>query len=856
MEPPLPDSILVDFLGRLLADRAAGAANTLADYQALYPGHERAVQAEYLRATTGSRASVASTGASQGRASPAARMASPAAGDAGRVAHYRLVRELGRGGQGTVWLAHDERLERPVALKLVPRSPLVEDLAPRFRREAQLAGRVEHPGLCAVYDVGFDDAVAWLALRYVEGTTLARRLADGPLPREQALALIEGAARALHAAHEAGILHRDVKPGNLMITPGGEAVVLDFGVARPDEDGPPLTLTGDALGTPAYMAPEQLGSARASRGSGAPRLSPERRSPDRRVPDRRVPDRRVDDRRVPDRRVDVWALGVTLHEALLCRRPFEAPTREGLVHAILTTEPDLPAGLGRDLCVVLRTALCKDLDRRYRTALDLAEDLRRVRRHEPILARPAGPIVRLLSWGRRNPGLAASLGALAVVVLGALVVTGSLLAETRATLADVTRLSDQKVTRDLLDEQRTLWPAEPERLAAMEAWLAAAQPVLAREAQHRQALAEAAAGSGITDAWMHEQLAQLLPALDELRAAVSSVQARMDFARSVGRLTLEEPHAAWEAAAAAVGADPRFEGLALRPQSGLVPLGADRDSHLQEFAVLQTGVVPTRDAGTGKLAIDEASAVVLVLVPGGLTHVGATPETDAWCGRWDGPIQTLRLDPFLLSRFEMTQGQWQRHTGSNPSTYGPGSRLLDAERPLQHPVEGVTWADADRVTRELGLTLPTEAQWEHAARAGTTTPWWTGAEPESLAGAADLADDYARTHGGHDAWKYVDWMDDGFTAHAPVGSYAANAFGLHDVIGNVSEWCLDTWEDWDVQHPRDGDGFCSVDETAHNYRGGGFLHGPAEARSSTRNGGPPAFFSYYVGLRPARALER
>ncbi|HTE04848.1 MAG TPA: serine/threonine-protein kinase, partial [Planctomycetota bacterium] len=570
MEPALPDSILVDFLGRLLADRAAGGTRTLADYQALYPGHEGALESEYQRATSQDETL-------HSRDRSARDDANGADPDAPRVAHYRLVRELGRGGQGTVWLARDERLNRSVALKLVPRSPLVEDLAPRFRREAQLAGRLDHPGICAVYDVGCDDSVAWMALRFVEGVTLARRIAAGPLPREEALSLLEGAARALHVAHEGGIVHRDVKPANLMITPAGEPVVLDFGVARPDEDGPPLTLTGDAIGTPAYMAPEQVGSAR------APRLAD-------------------GSARMPDRRVDVWALGVTLFEALTGRRPFAAPTREGLVHAIVAQEPELPRSLGRDLCVVIATALAKDADRRYRTALDLADDLRRVRRREPILARPAGPGTRLWSWSRRNRRLAASLFALAVVIVGALAVTFVLLARTRETLADVTRLADQKLARDLLASEQALWPAAPERQAAFSAWLGEARAVLAREPLHCDVLAAAAAGTGLTDSWMREQLDQLLLELAKLAVSVENVQHRLEFARDVDRITLEEPRAAWEAAAAAVAADPRFDGLLLRPQRGLLPIGADPDAGLQEFALVQSGTVPERDPQTRKLA--------------------------------------------------------------------------------------------------------------------------------------------------------------------------------------------------------------------------------------------------------------
>jgi serine/threonine protein kinase/formylglycine-generating enzyme required for sulfatase activity len=808
----LPDTLLVDLLARMLSDRAGAGLRPLADYQSDFPGHAAAVESEWRRLQQGSATEA------------------PAA-DGRRVGPYRLLRELGRGGQGTVWLAHDERLRRQVALKIVPRSPLVEDLAPRFRREAEVAGGLDHPGLCPVYDVGHDESVAWIALRYVEGETLAHRIARGPLPRDEALRLIESAARALHVAHAAGVVHRDVKPGNLMITPAGDAVVLDFGVARPQEGGPPITLTGDALGTPAYMSPEALG--------GAARL---------------------------DARADVWALGVSLFEALAGRRPFAGPTREALVQSVMHGALELPRKWDRDLGLVLRTALSREPAARYRTAADLAEDLRRLRAHEPILARPTSAARRLLRWRRRNPALANSLAALALVLVAGLIVTALLLASTRRSLADVRRLSDHKLARDLEAQAETLWPAVPDRVPGMQGWLQQAQAVLGRRELHAQALAAAggapepappaeASSQDIEGAWLRESLAQLLAELGSLQTLADDVQRRLDFARSVDRLTLEEPREAWHTAAAAVAADARFDGLVLAPQRGLIPLGADPDSRLQEFALLATGHTPARDAA-GHLLLDDESAAVLVLVPGGPTTVGASPETDAWCAEWDGPPQSVRLDPFLIGKHELTQGQWMRHTGSNPSTYGKPSKEDGRDHPARHPVESVSFLDATRVLAQLGLELPTEVQWEHAARAGTTTPWWCGAEPISLQGCANVADRYAQVHGGIPSWHYSPEIDDGVLLHAAVGSYRANAFGLHDVAGNVTEWTRSTWEDWARFHPRDGDGACPGEETAPVVRGGTYAGGATEVRSSLRQGEPPSFKSFMLGLRIARRLER
>jgi serine/threonine protein kinase/tetratricopeptide (TPR) repeat protein len=340
-----------------------------------------------------------------------------------RIGEYVVLRTLGRGGQGTVYLAEDPRLGRKVALKVLEGFDAgAGEAVERLRREAVAVSALRHPGICAVYEARVDARPPYLAMQYVEGETLAAHIAatrgrlsgssfgtrstiveqvdlttNAAPPPEPAAAptaaapprlsaaevdayvrIAEGAARALHAAHEAGIVHRDVKPGNVMIAADGAPVLLDFGLARREEaDAVSLTHAGELCGTPAYMSPEQLGR-------GAVRV---------------------------DARTDIWSLGATLYECLALRRPFEAPTREGLYREILVRDPDslrraCPAA-PRELEAVVLTALAKERDRRYQTALDFAEDLRRVRSHEPVRARRAGPLRRLALFARREPARAA-----------------------------------------------------------------------------------------------------------------------------------------------------------------------------------------------------------------------------------------------------------------------------------------------------------------------------------------------------------------------------------------------------------------------------------------------------------------
>ena len=245
---------------------------------------------------------------------------------------YRLLHEVGRGGMGAVWLAHDELLGRDVALKRLGQFEGPQRQA-RVQREAQLAARLSHPNVVTVFDLAEEGETRWLVMEYVEGTTLSRLAADrGGLPHAEAVAIIRQAAEALRVAHAAGIVHRDVKPSNLIVGTDGTTKLTDFGIARGEADDT-LTATGILTGSPAYLAPEV-----ASGGPATPAS-------------------------------DVWSLGATVYQSLTGRPPYDLGENvvAGLLRIVQDDPPRLPAGSGA-LGTVLAATMVKDPERRWTAA--------------------------------------------------------------------------------------------------------------------------------------------------------------------------------------------------------------------------------------------------------------------------------------------------------------------------------------------------------------------------------------------------------------------------------------------------------------------------------------------------------
>ncbi|MCC7015500.1 MAG: SUMF1/EgtB/PvdO family nonheme iron enzyme [Planctomycetes bacterium] len=373
--------------------------------------------------------------------------------------------------------------------------------------------------------------------------------------------------------------------------------------------------------------------------------------------------------------------------------------------------------------------------------------------------------------------------------------------------------------------------------------------------------------------WWNRQLVKLVSDLEALRDPQTGlmndvlaepfgwgVAKRYAFAQSIGERSVDgaEAKRLWSEAIAAIKASPKYGGLEIAPQLDLLPIGRDPDSLLWEFAHLQTGDPAVRGAD-GKLVLTEETGLVFVLIPGGTFWMGAQNKPgaqnhDPLAGSEEGPVHEVELSPYFLSKYEMTQGQWQRIAATNPSGYQPPGGWAPS---LLHPVEQVNWPKCFDLLESLGLSLPSEAQWECGARGGTTTAWWTGQERESLRGMVNLADQTAKKAGA--PWPdFNDWpeLEDGSVVHCAVGKYAANGFGLHEVAGNVWEWCLDGYDSGFYGKQSGKDPLLPWSGTSIRVaRGGGFGASASYARSAVRITSPPEPRNVLLGLRPSRALR-
>ncbi|MCC7397672.1 MAG: SUMF1/EgtB/PvdO family nonheme iron enzyme [Planctomycetes bacterium] len=907
--PALPDDLL-DRLFRTLYGPADQRDHDLAALYAAEPQHAEAMRSHAEWSTTMQEA----THLEPGESGPARWLRRWSLAPGTTFGPYRIVEALGSGGMGTVFAARRLADDALLALKVLHPGVLRHPEAKRrFAREAQVLERLRHPGICEQVDFGELEGCPFLVMRLVNGPTLAERITfarrlgkttgfdDALLPdttrsrsptghgvgRHLAatLHLLEQLAAALQVAHEHGVVHRDVKPGNIMLDADGRPVLVDFGLATHGAHTT-LTATGDLLGTPAYMAPEQV-----------------RRGADE-----------------PDAQADVYSLGAVLFECLTLRAPFVANSHGALLAAIARTAPpalrDLRPDLPKDLETVVSTALARDRRVRYRTAQELAADLARVRRGEPVVARRLSWLAHGRDFASRNRTFT-TITALAAAATTLLVLLAAIV---RAEQHEADLLSSTAIVAMAHAAEAQLWPVTPDQPAKLAAWLQRfAAPGDPGSLPARLQRLEAACGCSAEAALRHERsrlfaderrrLQQELLAISRLTAVDGDGSMptgefeqfklrRAEWLRVELRRVAEVPPAAtagspahlaallataryvvdgaevpdrpgaihrveqalqrqrspanaatpvsWQAVQQAVGAarPPYRRPLQLAPQRGLAPLGPDPETGLQEFVVMHTGLAPTRDA-EGRLQRAPDAAIVLVLLPGGDATIG-TSHIDFGADALAFPAHRLRLDPFFLAKHEVTQHQWRTMGGGTPSRLTAGDEFFGERIGEAHPVENVDREACREVLGWHGLTLPTEAQWEYAARGGLGAPRLSELARER--GRDNTAADWNRPMP-----PFV--SDDGWDGHllaTATGSFPANGFGLHDIGGNVSEWCDDRFGPYCFP-TRPGDGRRLTTWGAHAVaRGANFM---INTRLHHRMPVPASLRLPVLGVRAARRLD-
>jgi serine/threonine protein kinase/formylglycine-generating enzyme required for sulfatase activity len=768
---------------------------------------------------------------------------------------YAIEGSPKQGGMGAVHRAKERATGRVVAIKRMRSNLLLDDDAwRRFHREAASIARLNHPNVLQLLQVARDEAGDYLVLEWAEGGSLQERVQrEGPLDPRALLELARKVGAALVYAHSKGSIHRDVKPHNVLLGESGEPKLADFGLARTHGDET-LTVTGGGAGSPHYIAPEQAVDARQA-----------------------------------DARSDLYSFAATLYFAATGKKP-------------ITQDPLL---LPRAFRLPLMTALSESPAKRQRDVtaflVDLEEAQRRESRRKPLAAAAVGIILAatglasflLLRGGeeREREG-----GSERELVATTPANDDAPLAGSRDAPPNQNAKGDEPpiAKRDEppianRDEPMiaTMPPREPEPVPQREASPSPPAPVVPETAPPTPVVAppsgepepppvlpvelepREASPPPVVIEPVPEPVTTGIPVSPPIEKApeapppsepesppptleVPEVPEVDDGPDVVEVVEVVDPADPWSVARAAIRAEPAYAGLTLGPQSGLAPLRRDPQSGLYEFLVIGSGTPPVFMPGE-PYVLGPETGIVLVLIPGGDTVIGAVRTKSGYRNeapprhldpdaedRRETPERAVTLAPYFLAKHELTWEQWLRLAGA-------ADPRPDGSRPPREPLTGAPFAQAIELLAPFGLALPTEAQWEHAARGGTVTPYWCG----------DL--DAARAY----CHLRFDGAVDGRPQDSPmpVGALPANHFGLHEILGNVAEWCQDAYQPgWNGAKLRAGDGLREAGETGYRVLRGGSFKDAAKrfGRSASRDfaaRGDPATKNSAIGLRPARALE-
>ncbi|MFK7741384.1 MAG: bifunctional serine/threonine-protein kinase/formylglycine-generating enzyme family protein [Planctomycetota bacterium] len=810
-------------------------------------------------------------------------------GNDGGGGDYELVQLLGRGGFGTVYRAQQlQPIRRPVAIKVLNPGMDSREVLARFAAEREALNRLDHPGIARLLDAGTTDrGRPFFVMELVEGTTLVQWCRQHNVPLRSRMQSFLLVCEAMQHAHQNAVLHRDLSSNNVLVANTADASgsdrgnskigrpkIIDFGIAKSLADpllqGGAMTFQGTLMGTPEFMSPEQAAGRRGD----------------------------------IDTRTDVYALGVQLYELLTDQLPIpgvvlRAQGVAGMAKAIANHEPARASDvapksrrtqLRGDLDSILRKALQKDRAQRYAGVGELADDLRRHLEDKPVEATAPTTWYRLRKFARRNRGQSAAFAAAFVVLISSLVLTALALlqAEREASLKDQANQALREKAdagfRLLANEERLLrareteaklpppWPQHRESYADWQrdyADVLRAEHVKVEQRLTRLEATRKAAGGRLPDDSDRHLRRALLRLDTELAAffAPRGTAARVANRRawSDQNLTgnMAEEHAeVWQRARQAIRASDGerahrdYRGLYLPILPGLRPLGCHPRTKLWEFLDLRTHAadypVPIRDTRSGDFVVDAGTGVLFVLVPGGRFAMGARRNQPGMERNDDAALPDelsdaiVTLEAYLIAETELSVAQWARLIGKPLPNVDP-----------QLPVGGIDWQTARTELGRWGLDLPTEAQWERACRAGTTTPWCTPGGPNAAA-----------------KFGWFAGQPDADGQPRRVAQKRSNAFGLFDMHGNVAEWCRDAKHPYPDVAPRAGDGLRSrpaptedtVETAGPRFDGetqfetwrvvrGGSVHDSANAcRSTARNHRPIDARDGAIGLRAIRRM--
>jgi formylglycine-generating enzyme required for sulfatase activity len=715
---------------------------------------------------------------------------------------YEILGICGHGGMGVVYRARQVLANRLVALKMIR---AVEHASPterlRFQIETEAVARLQHPNIVQLHEAGEVRGQPFFSLEFCDGGTLTEQLKkQRPTPREAA-ALIETLARAMHYAHLRGVVHRDLKPTNVLLTGAGRvAKITDFGLAkRIDAEARDVSQSGAILGTASYMAPEQAAGKVRDTGPAA----------------------------------DVYALGALLYECLTGRPPFEGP-QQVVLASVLSDEPVPPSRLvlkvPADLETICLKCLSKEPARRYASAEELADDLGRFQAGEPIRARPVGAVERTWKWARRRPALAALLGVVLLALVSLAVLSGNLVA-----------------ARNDADEKRKAAEQEAAKATKAREFLVSIFQKAERDEKGgnvtvRQLLAEAETRIPVECAGQPELREDLVAALGKVKRGIARRVPQAMILEVRGKVTLHSHQ----------GEAKRVAPQALVYLDDRLSLGADGEVQLVFLADLHKERLKAgREVTIDFMGCDPATAVrerddsvlmTFVRLPKGTFYMG-------WDGRPGSAIQTEIKEDFGIAVHDVTQGQWEAimGVGNNPSWFSRNGlgrdNVLDIsdEELKLFPAESVSWNDAQEFIRRLNerergrgywYRLPTEAEWEYACRGGATSLEECSYLFYLDRPTNDLSSEQANFNGNSPFGKAPKGPYLGRPTR--VGAYPSNELGLCDMHGNVWQWTD------------------SAEGSGRVYRGGSWVSKGTNCQAAFRGRNAPTHRDGYLGFRLAR----